>query len=163
MVATVAVAGIAAPLAITAGLSALGFGAAGVGAGVCLAQAGLLLVHRVQWALLFLPAGFCLAGSSVPFLGQRLKRCDWPRPIRFWTSSSSAASRSGGASLNASLNSALLQLEGQVDPAWELPLSVGLDYVKVWLKEPELRQDVEGCLSLLCAFKVLKQQSFSPH
>ena len=43
MVATIAVAGIAAPLAITAGLGALGFGAAGVGAGTWAAatQAGI--------------------------------------------------------------------------------------------------------------------------
>ena len=51
MVATVAVAGIAAPLAITAGLSALGFGAAGVGAGTWAAatQAGLGNVVAGTW------------------------------------------------------------------------------------------------------------------
>ena len=51
MVATVAVAGIAAPLAITAGLSALGFGAAGVGAGTWAAatQAGIGNVVAGTW------------------------------------------------------------------------------------------------------------------
>ena len=37
---------------------------------------------------------------------------------------------------------ALLQLENQADPAWELPLQVILSYIKMWLKETHMRSPI---------------------